>query len=224
MAFLLADSFQSSLEKLSGEEQKAAKIAAFELQINSANPGLQCHRLDNIKDKNFWSARASRDIRLIFHQVESSVMLCYVDHHDLAYDWASRRKIETHPVTGAAQIPRVQGSAGTGKTVVALHRAVHLTRRKPEARVLLTTFSEPLADLLQDKLHRLIQGEPSLIERLDVLAMQELGERMHTAQLGKPQLITPEDLRALIQRHAPAEISRIYGEAFTSTGTQAEEG
>ena len=64
MAFLLADSFQSSLEKLSGEEQKYAKLAAFELQINSANSGLQCHRLDSIKDKNFWSARASRDIRL----------------------------------------------------------------------------------------------------------------------------------------------------------------
>ena len=82
MAFLLADSFQASLEKLNGEEQKAAKLAAFELQINPANPGLQCHRLDNIKDKNFWSARASRDIRLIFHRVEGSVMLCYVGHHD----------------------------------------------------------------------------------------------------------------------------------------------
>jgi hypothetical protein len=56
MAFLLADSFQSSLEKLNGEEQKAAKFTAFELQINPANPGLHCHRLDNIKDKNFWSA------------------------------------------------------------------------------------------------------------------------------------------------------------------------
>ena len=41
MAFLLADSFQSSLEKLSGEEQKAAKLAAFELQINPANPPRQ---------------------------------------------------------------------------------------------------------------------------------------------------------------------------------------
>ena len=103
MAVLLADSFQSSLDKLNGEEQKAAKLAPFELQINPANPGLQCHRLDNIKDKNFWSPRASRDIRLVFHRVESSVMLCSVDHHDPAYDWASRRKIETYPVTGAAQ-------------------------------------------------------------------------------------------------------------------------
>ena len=38
---------------------------------------------------------------------------------------------------------RVSGSAGTGKTIVALHRAVHLARTNPNARVLLTTFSEP---------------------------------------------------------------------------------
>ena len=31
-------------------------------------------------------------------------MLCYVDHHDPAHDWARRRKIETNPVTGGAQI------------------------------------------------------------------------------------------------------------------------
>jgi len=35
-------------------------------------------------------------------------MLCYVDHHDPAYDLASRRKIETHPVTGAAQIVEIR--------------------------------------------------------------------------------------------------------------------
>jgi mRNA-degrading endonuclease RelE of RelBE toxin-antitoxin system len=72
MPFLLADSFQTSLEKLNGDEQKAAKLAAFELQINPAHPIRQGHRLDNIKDKNFWSARASRDIRLIFHRAETA--------------------------------------------------------------------------------------------------------------------------------------------------------
>jgi hypothetical protein len=30
---------------------------------------------------------------LIFHRVESSVMLCYVDQHGPAYDWAARRKL-----------------------------------------------------------------------------------------------------------------------------------
>jgi hypothetical protein len=36
---------------------------------------------------------------------------------------------------------RVSGSAGTGKTIVALHRAVFLAHSHPEARVLLATFS-----------------------------------------------------------------------------------
>lgn len=34
-------------------------------------------------------------------------MLCYVDHHDPAYDLASQRKIETHALTAAAQIVEI---------------------------------------------------------------------------------------------------------------------
>ena len=35
-------------------------------------------------------------------------MLCYVDHHDKAYQWAERRKLETHPKTGAAQLVEIR--------------------------------------------------------------------------------------------------------------------
>ena len=35
-------------------------------------------------------------------------MLCYVNHHDKAYHWAERRKLETHPKTGAAQVVAVR--------------------------------------------------------------------------------------------------------------------
>jgi len=35
-------------------------------------------------------------------------MLCYVGHHDAAYAWAERRKIERHPQTGAAQLVEVR--------------------------------------------------------------------------------------------------------------------
>ena len=42
----------------------------------------------------------------------------------------------------------VSGSAGTGKTIVALHRAVFLARKHPDSRVLLATFSKPLASAL----------------------------------------------------------------------------
>jgi len=35
-------------------------------------------------------------------------LLCYVDHHDKAYDWAEWRKLETHPKTGAAQLVEIR--------------------------------------------------------------------------------------------------------------------
>lgn len=57
---------------------------------------------------------------------------------------------------------RVSGSAGTGKTIVALHRAVFLARTNPDARVLLTTFSDTLANTLRARLRRLISNEPLL--------------------------------------------------------------
>jgi hypothetical protein len=44
MAFLHADTFQVSLDLLSSEEQKASKLAAFELQMNP--PTLACSATD----------------------------------------------------------------------------------------------------------------------------------------------------------------------------------
>ncbi|HEX6142032.1 MAG TPA: hypothetical protein VFZ01_04895, partial [Geminicoccaceae bacterium] len=52
-----------------------------------------------------------RDIRLIVHQTEASLLLCYVDHHDDAYAWAERRRIERHPTTGAAQLVEIRERA-----------------------------------------------------------------------------------------------------------------
>lgn len=80
MDFLIADTFTDSLAKLNGEEQNSAKTTAFDLQINPANPGMSFHKLDKVKDKNFWSVRVSSDIRLIVHKTDGSLLLCYVDH------------------------------------------------------------------------------------------------------------------------------------------------
>ena len=108
MTFLIAETFTDSLGRLTAEEQKAAKTTAFDLQMNPASPGLSIHKLDKARDRRFWSVRVSADLRLIVHRDETSLMLCYVDHHDRAYDWAERRKIEVHPKTGAAQIVEVR--------------------------------------------------------------------------------------------------------------------
>jgi len=334
MQFRIADTFTSSLARLTGEEQKAVKTTAFDLQMNPANPGMSFHKLDKARDKNFWSVRVSSDIRLVVHKTADSLLLCYVDHHDKAYQWAERRRLETHPTTGAAQwvevrervdeivvrraaptlalatqpaakpplfghmsdqdllgwgVPtewlteirqadedsllmlaaqlpaeaaealielatggtprrpqtaaagadpfahpdaqrrfrvmqdveeleralefpwdqwtvflhpaqrqwverdhggpaRVSGSAGTGKTIVALHRAVYLARSNEDARVLLTTFSPALAHALHTRLRRLVGRTPKLAERIDVVALDEVGERLFRFAFGKPAL------------------------------------
>src|SRR6185369_16811405 len=70
-----------------------------------------------------------------------------------------QRGLVERDFTGPA---RVACSAGTGKTIVALHRAAYLARRNPDARVLLTSFSDTLAAALRARLNRLLVHEPRL--------------------------------------------------------------
>jgi len=88
---------------------------------------------------------------------------------------------------------RISGSAGTGKTIVALHRAVSLARSNPDSRVLLTTFSVTLANALHSKLRRLISNEPRIAERLEVQAIDAIGKRLYEMNFGRPQMVTSEN-------------------------------
>ena len=108
MTFRIADTFSEALTKLSGQEQRAAKMAAFDAQINPESPGLQIHRVDRAKDPHFWTARVNRDIRLVLHKKDDATLLAWVGHHDDAYRWAERRRIDVHPRTGAAQIVEIR--------------------------------------------------------------------------------------------------------------------
>ncbi len=360
MNFRIADTFTDSLARLTGDEQKTAKTTAFDLQMNPAQPGLQFHKLAKTRDPNFWSIRVSRDIRLIVHRTQSSLLLCYVDHHDKAYNWAERRKLETHPKTGAAQLvevretvqeitipryveaeqeapprpplftdipdddllaygvpeewledvrhadedtlleladhlpgeaseallelatggspqfaqpadtvedpfehpdarrrfrvmnnveeleralefpwekwtvflhpeqqelvekdysgpARISGSAGTGKTVVALHRAAYLARSVPDARVLLTTFSDALANSLRTKLRRLISSEPHIGERLEVHSMDAIGRRLYESNFGRIELVPREMIRQLLQEAAAGVEGHSFSQQFLLT-------
>ena len=345
MEFRIADTFTDSLARLTSDEQKTVKTTAFDLQLNPAGSGMSFHKLENAKDKNFWSVRVNADIRLIVHKTPGSLLLCFVDHHDKAYDWAARRKLQTHPKTGAAQLveiretvqqivvpiyveqetqkpaatnkrpfahmaddalmgygvpadwlgdvrsatedtlltltdhlpgeaaeallelatggkprapqpavatsnpfdhpdaqrrfrmmanieelqraldfpwekwtvflhpeqrqwidrdytgpARVSGSAGTGKTIVALHRAAHLARTNPDTRVLLTTFSDALAHALQTKLKRLISNDPRLAERIDVHSLDAIGLRLYQSpHIGPAKLASREVVIELLR-------------------------
>ena len=343
MEFRIADTFADSLAKLTNQEQKAVKTTAFDLQLDPANPGLNFHRIDRSKDPNFWSLRVSRDIRLIVHKTASSLLLAYVGHHDTAYAWAERRRIERHPKTGAAQLvevrerieeitiqqpvevatpapekplifaeipdddllsygvpsewlddvrratedtlfdladylpqeaseallelatgvtpqvpaaavtdadpfghpdaqrrfrvltnvedleralefpwekwtvflhpvqrqfverdyngpARIAGSAGTGKTIVALHRAVLLARKHPKARVLLTTFSKALSNALKTKLDRLIGNEPDVRDRIWVRPITGIGYEIYSEVFDQPNIASSGVIKSLLKQ------------------------
>jgi superfamily I DNA/RNA helicase len=83
--------------------------------------------------------------------------------HDVAY-----REVYSGPAL-------VTGSAGTGKTVTGLHRAVFLAGRLPDdgSKVLLTTFTRALAEALGKQLFRLTD-DAAVRSRIDVVSIDKL--------------------------------------------------
>lgn len=109
---------------------------------------------------------------------------------------------------------RVAGSAGTGKTIVALHRAVYLTKNNPDSRVLLTTFSEPLANALRKKVRRLVNSEPTLAERLEVYAMSSLGQHLYKRNCGSYKMASKADIESFIQKASEEAPEHKFSESF----------
>src|SRR5450755_4114292 len=210
MEFRIADTFTDSLARLTGDEQKAVKTTAFDLQINAANPGMSFHKLDKAKDKNFWSIRVSSDIRLIVHKSEASLLLCYVDHHDRAYDWAERRKLETHPKTGAAQLVEIRETVK--EIVVPIYiQAETATTPKPAAEDIaifakapddeLLSYGVP-AEWLVDVRKATSQTLLTLTDHLPAEAAEAL---MELATGGKPRVFQPSAAAANPFEHPDAQ-------------------
>jgi len=100
---------------------------------------------------------------------------------------------------------RVAGSAGTGKTVVALHRAVCLASADTSARVLLTTFSPTLARALAVKVKRLVGENSSVQERIDIRTLDQVCTDLYASRYGEPRVATRSMVRTLLKRFLATE-------------------
>ncbi len=115
---------------------------------------------------------------------------------------------------------KVTGGAGTGKTVVALHRAVWLVRANPEAEVLLTTYSRTLAARLEGHLDLLLESGTPERSRVTVENLHRLAKRMVDRGRDRPiQPLTDAELAARIERHARAAASGTAPGAVFGTGS-----
>lgn len=211
MNFLIADTFTDSLAKLSGDEQKAAKTTAFDLQLNPANPGMSFHKLDKARDKNFWSVRASSDIRLIVHKTDASLLLCYVDHHDKAYDWAERRKLETHPQTGAAQLVEIRE---TVQEIIVPKYVEEIRYPAPKPPLFAHIAAEVLLSygVPQEWLTDVQQAnEDSLLDLAGHLPGEEAEALLELATGGKPQVLPPVAAGADPFAHPDAQRVLLWG-------------
>jgi superfamily I DNA/RNA helicase/mRNA-degrading endonuclease RelE of RelBE toxin-antitoxin system len=112
---------------------------------------------------------------------------------------------------------RVSGSAGTGKTIVALHRAVYLAKANKDSRVLLTTFSETLANALNNRLRILISSEPRIAERLEVCAINEVGKRLYKSNFKQPVIATKKQIQTIITKVAAEVESHKFTQYFLYT-------
>ena len=120
MIAALGKDFEKALAKLTETERKQVKVTVFDVQMDPTGAGLSLHRIDRSHDPNFWSARVNRDLRLILHKTGASTLIAYVGHHDDAYAWAERRRIEEHPTTRAIQVVEVRERVEE----IAVHRVV----------------------------------------------------------------------------------------------------
>jgi len=195
--FLIADTFTASFNRLTGPDQKAVKASVFDLQMDQASKGLQFHRIDKSKDPHFWSVRVNRDIRLIVHKTGESLLVAYVGHHDDAYAWAERRRIEAHPRTGAVQIVEVRE---------------RVEEVAPPA-VLDFVFPEPALDDDKDRKDR-ATAPPALFASLDDDALLSIG--VPADWLADVRAASEDGFFALAT-HLPAEASEALLE-YATTG------
>lgn len=85
------------------------------------SPGINYEKLTNGTDSKIYSVRIDDTYRgIVVRQKESGVyLLLWVDHHDEAYQWASRKRCDVNPKTGALQVYDVQTVAVENPMVTA---------------------------------------------------------------------------------------------------------
>ncbi|WP_304453802.1 UvrD-helicase domain-containing protein [Nocardiopsis sp. YSL2] len=123
---------------------------------------------------------------------------------DAPFDqWQLTLHPDQHRITGAHYkgATQITGGPGTGKTVIALHRAAHLAELDAAAHpadtresVLLTTYNRALAQSLADRLDRLLP-DPAVRSRVRVVTIDSLARSVVQAHSSvAPRMIGKDEL------------------------------
>lgn len=116
----ISKTFSASTKKLSTTDRGRVLDFLTKFMDDPSSPGLNFETIQGSKDGNMKSARITQDLRTILNQSNGMVTLLFAGHHEDAYRWAERRRIENHPVTGTLQIVETaEGAADAINVTVA---------------------------------------------------------------------------------------------------------
>jgi len=104
MELALAKTFWESARDLAPDDRRRVFDFVDKFYANPDSPGISLERVKQARDPDIWSARVTQGLRAIVHKTGNRALVLYAGQHDDAYDWAARRRLSAHPVTGAVQI------------------------------------------------------------------------------------------------------------------------
>jgi len=101
---IIAPNLFDAVAQLPANDQVRVIEFISTFQDNPAHPSLKLERLTKARSKGVWSGRIGRGIRAILYKDGDTWAILHAANHDDAYDWAERREVGRHTVTGALQI------------------------------------------------------------------------------------------------------------------------
>ena len=106
----ISTDFLTAFAKLPRQVQGKVTEFVNKFRNDPTSPGINYEKIANAQDKKIYSVRIDNTYRgIVVRQPETGVyLLLRVDHHDEAYEWASRKRCEVNPKTGAVQVFDVQ--------------------------------------------------------------------------------------------------------------------
>lgn len=118
----ISDGFLTAFAALPKQIQGKTTEFVNKFKNNPLSPGINLEPIMGAADKKLMSVRVDQTYRGVVAREDHDkvFLLLWVDHHDKAYEWAARKKIEVNPQTGNLQVYEVNAVAPETPAIAAV--------------------------------------------------------------------------------------------------------
>ena len=201
----LGSDFLTAFAGIPRKQQGKVREFISKFTANPTSPGINYEKVHH-GGEGVYSVRIDKAYRGIIHKPSSgrTYILLWVDHHDDAYDWAKRHRIEVHPETGSLQV--INSSRAEPLTSESDTEAPALFRKLKDRHLTSFGIPEEMIPALrsvrtESELDKLSSAIPE--EAFDCLLMFASGfsvsEIMAEIKPDEPETVDTEDIEAALK-------------------------